>query len=53
MKDYFHVTNVGRHLVVELIQSYLKGYFNMVEDKDAKEKEGPRQHMGIFHVNSF
>ncbi len=26
MEDYFHVTKVGRHLTMELAQSYLKGY---------------------------
>jgi hypothetical protein len=26
MEDYIHATKVGRHLVVELAQSYLKGY---------------------------
>ncbi len=26
MKDYIHVTKVGRHSAVELAQSYLKGY---------------------------
>jgi len=26
MEDYLHATKVGRHLVVELTQSYLKGY---------------------------
>ncbi len=26
MKDYFHVTKIGQHLVVKLAQSYLKGY---------------------------
>jgi len=26
MEDYFHATKVGRHLAVELAQSYLKGY---------------------------
>ncbi len=26
MEDYIHATKVGRHLTVELVQSYLKGY---------------------------
>jgi hypothetical protein len=26
MEDYLHVAKVGRHLAVELTQSYLKGY---------------------------
>ncbi len=26
MEDYLHATKVGRHLAVELAQSYLKGY---------------------------
>jgi hypothetical protein len=26
MEDYIHATKVGRHLAVELAQSYLKGY---------------------------
>ncbi len=26
MEDYFHAAKVGRHSVVELAQSYLKGY---------------------------
>jgi len=26
MKDYLHAAKVGRHLAVELAQSYLKGY---------------------------
>jgi hypothetical protein len=26
MEDYFHATKVGRHLAMELAQSYLKGY---------------------------
>jgi len=26
MEDYLHVAKVGRHSVVELTQSYLKGY---------------------------
>jgi hypothetical protein len=26
MEDYFHATKVGRHSVVELTQSHLKGY---------------------------
>jgi hypothetical protein len=26
IKDYFHAAKVGRHLIVEFVWSYLKGY---------------------------
>jgi hypothetical protein len=39
MEDYFHATKVGRHLVVELAQFYLKGYASTWW-KTMRQKEG-------------
>jgi hypothetical protein len=40
MEDYFHATKVGRHPIVELAQSYLKGYAStwcrMVRQEEGK-----------------
>jgi hypothetical protein len=53
MEDYIHATKVGRHSIVELAQSYLKGYaphgVHMVEDGEARKREDPWLHMGILH----
>jgi hypothetical protein len=40
MKDYLHVAKVGRHLVVELAQSYLKGYANALLGPEVNPLEG-------------
>jgi hypothetical protein len=39
MEDYIHAAKVGRHLVVELAQSYLKGYANTWW-KTVRQEEG-------------
>ncbi len=39
MDDYLHATKVGRHLAVELAQSYLKGYA-ATWWRTVKQKEG-------------
>jgi hypothetical protein len=39
MKNYTHVTKVGRHLAVELAQSYLKGYASTWW-RTVRQKEG-------------
>jgi hypothetical protein len=39
MEDYIHVAKVGRHLVVELAQSYLKGYVSTLW-RTVRQEEG-------------
>jgi hypothetical protein len=46
MGDYLHATKVGRHLAMELAQSYLKGYADTWWRTRGRGE--PWLHLGIF-----
>jgi len=48
MEDYLHAAKVGRHSVVELAQSYLKGYASTWWRTVRQEEGNPWLHKGIL-----
>jgi hypothetical protein len=51
MEDYFHVVKVGRHSVVELAKSYLKGYASTWWRMVRQEEANPMATQGNYSRN--